>query len=126
MVLEKSGEGSKSRVEQGTGHRWDPSDSSLRLICLFSGAIALCIQFAGAMEGFPWGTNPGRGAGRQAAGLRSGSDGVDQAWDLDQPEEGKKPRECCDESPIQRPGPPHLTVALEQTPKTLSLTKMGC
>lgn len=78
--------------EQGTGHRWDPSDSSLGLICLFSGAIALCIQFAGAMEGFPWGTNPGRGSGRQAAGLRSGSDGVDQAWDLDQPEEGKKPR----------------------------------
>lgn len=71
---------------------WDPSDSSLRLICLFSGAIALCIQFTGAMEGFPWGTNPGRGSGRQAAGLRSGSDGVDQAWDLDQPEEGKKPR----------------------------------
>lgn len=111
VMLEKSGEGSKSRVEQGTDHRRDPSDSSLRLICLFSGAIALCIQFAGAMEGFPWGTNPGRGSGRQAAGLRS--DGVDQAWDLDQPEEGKKPRGCCDESPIQRPGPPHLTVALE-------------
>lgn len=91
-MLEKSGEGSKSRVELGTGHRWDPLDSSLRLICLFSGAIALCIQFAGAMEGFPWVTNPGRGSGRQAAGLRSGSDGVDQAWDLDQPEEGKKPR----------------------------------
>lgn len=82
----------KAGWEQGIGHRWDPSDSSLRLICLFSGAIALCIQFAGAMEGFPWGTNPGRGSEGQAAGLRSGSDGVDQAWDLDQPEEGKKPR----------------------------------
>lgn len=43
------------------------------------------------MEGFPWGTNPGRGSGRQAAGLSSGSDGVDQAWDLDQPEEERSP-----------------------------------
>lgn len=120
-MLEKTRAGwSKVQATDGA------SDSSLRLICLFSGAIALGIQFAGAMEGFPWGTNPGRGSGRQAAGLRSGSDGVDQAWDLDQPEEGKKPRGCGDESPIQRLGSPHLTVALEQTPQNLSLTKMGC
>ena len=73
---------------------WDPSDSSsLGLICLFSGAIALCIHFADKMEGSPRGANPGRGAGRQAAGLWTGSDRGDQAWDLRQPEEGRHLRE---------------------------------
>lgn len=72
--------------------RQDPShSSSLGLICLFSGAIALCIHFAGKMEGSPGGANPGRGAGRQAAALWTGSDRGDQAWDLRQPEEGETP-----------------------------------
>lgn len=79
----------------GAGYRrcgQDPSDSSLGLVRLFSGAIALCIHLAGMMEGSPGGANPGRGSGRQAAGLWIGSGRVDQAWDLDKPEGGKKPR----------------------------------
>lgn len=57
--------------EEGTGRcRQHPSDSSsLGLVCLFSGAITLCIHFAGVMERSPRGANPGRGPGRQAAGL---------------------------------------------------------
>jgi hypothetical protein len=43
------------------------------------------------MERFPGGANPGRGPGREAAGLWNGSDRADKAWDLDQPEGGKKP-----------------------------------
>lgn len=75
----------------GTGCcRQDPSDSlNLGLICLFSGAIALCIHFAGVMERPPGKGSPVRGPGRQAAGLWTGTD---QVWNLGQPEGGKKPR----------------------------------
>lgn len=80
----------------GAGYRvlqTGPSDSSsLGLVCLFSGAIALCIRFTGVMEGSPGKANPVRGPRRQAAGLGTGSDRVDQAWDLSQPKGGKKPR----------------------------------
>lgn len=70
-----------------------PSDSSsLGLVRLFSGTIALCVHLAGVMEGSPGRANPGRGPGRQAAGLWVGRGRVDQAWDLGQPEGGKKPR----------------------------------
>lgn len=85
-----------------------PSDSSsLRFVCLFSGAIALSIHFSGMMERSPGGANPGRGPGGQATGLWTGCDRVDQARDLGQPEEGKKPggqREaCCPESGASMP-----------------------
>lgn len=66
----------KGWVELGAGCcRGDPSDSSsLRLICLFSGAITLCVHFAGVMEGSPGKASPVRGPRRQAADLWTGSD----------------------------------------------------
>lgn len=96
--------------EQSTGHRQGPKDSSsLGLICLFGGAFALCIHFAGVMEGSPRGANPRRDPGRQAAGFWSGSDRVDQAWDLDQPEEGRSP-EGSMVPHIRSSGPPRSLV----------------
>lgn len=105
--------------------RQDPSDSSgLGLVCLFSGAVALCIHFAGLMEGSPGGANPGRGPGRQVAGLWTGSDRGDQAWDLCQPEEGEMPRGS--EVPfVQRPGPLHSLSRVR--PRAASKdSKRGC
>lgn len=94
---------------QGPGGSWiqgrcgqDPSDaSSLGLVRLFSGAITLCIHLAGVMKGSPGRANPGRGPGRQAAGLWIGRGRVDQAWNLGQPEGGKKPRGQLDASCLE-------------------------
>ena len=109
MLERRLGGHTKGWVGAGTGRcGQDPLDSSsLRLVCLFSGAITLSIHFSGMMERSPGRANPGRGPGRQATGLWTGCDRVDQAWDLGQPEEGKKPggqREAsCPESRASMP-----------------------
>lgn len=89
----------RSPAEGSAGDAGPAATSSLRLIRLLRGAVALRVHLPGVVEGSPRGAHPGRGPGRWAAELRGGSDRGDQAGDLGEPREGGREEPAGQEVP---------------------------